>query len=293
MSGPRLAEAVRAVGPCGGGYVCVLTVSVLGTTGVSFGPCRAICWCGGSPSFMSPCLVWCPLDEAAPASLGSPYVRLPEAASRVKSPCVHIDLCVPLTNAKRIGARNGWTARGFCACWRPPDSWRAGSCAPRSRSDPAARGALHGRGYHRSARRLAPGRADDRVRPPRRPTMPALVQESVTITIHVGHDIGGDLHVPDGATGLVVFAHGSGSSRFSSRNRAVAASLHARGLGTLLLDLLTEQEARSTPSRRRTGSMSPGSAAASWWPPTGSSGRRDFTHCRLAVTARAPARPPL
>ena len=74
--------------------------------------------------------------------------------------------------------------------------------------------------------------------------MSALVQESVTITIHVGHDIGGDLYVPDGAAGLVIFAHGSGSSRFSSRNRAVASTLHARGLGTLLLDLLTEQEAQ-------------------------------------------------
>jgi putative phosphoribosyl transferase len=48
--------------------------------------------------------------------------------------------------------------------------------------------------------------------------------------------------VPDRATGLVVFAHGSGSSRFSPRNRAVAESLQARGLGTLLLDLLTREE---------------------------------------------------
>jgi hypothetical protein len=48
--------------------------------------------------------------------------------------------------------------------------------------------------------------------------------------------------VPDPAKGLVVFAHGSGSSRFSSRNRAVAASLHEHRLGTLLLDLLTRQE---------------------------------------------------
>jgi putative phosphoribosyl transferase len=48
--------------------------------------------------------------------------------------------------------------------------------------------------------------------------------------------------VPERATGLVVFAHGSGSSRFSSRNRAVAGALHLRGLGTLLLDLLTREE---------------------------------------------------
>ena len=52
----------------------------------------------------------------------------------------------------------------------------------------------------------------------------------------------GDLLVPDGATGVVLFAHGSGSSRFSSRNRYVAQSLRDGGLGTLLIDLLTQQE---------------------------------------------------
>ena len=51
-----------------------------------------------------------------------------------------------------------------------------------------------------------------------------------------------DLSLPEGAAGLVIFAHGSGSSRFSSRNRAVAASLVQRGLATLLLDLLTSEE---------------------------------------------------
>lgn len=53
----------------------------------------------------------------------------------------------------------------------------------------------------------------------------------------------GDLHVPNGAAGLVIFAHGSGSSRFSSRNRAVAAVIQDAGFGTLLLDLLTPAEA--------------------------------------------------
>lgn len=50
--------------------------------------------------------------------------------------------------------------------------------------------------------------------------------------------------VPGHAHGLVIFAHGSGSSRFSSRNRAVAAGLQHVGLGTLLLDLLTPAEER-------------------------------------------------
>ena len=52
----------------------------------------------------------------------------------------------------------------------------------------------------------------------------------------------GDLRVPPRATGLVIFAHGSGSSRFSARNRKVAASLEMRGFATLLLDLLTPEE---------------------------------------------------
>jgi putative phosphoribosyl transferase len=52
----------------------------------------------------------------------------------------------------------------------------------------------------------------------------------------------GDLTVPSSARGLVVFAHGSGSSRFSRRNRAVAAALVRAGFATLLLDLLTPAE---------------------------------------------------
>lgn len=51
-----------------------------------------------------------------------------------------------------------------------------------------------------------------------------------------------DLRVPAGAHGLVIFAHGSGSSRFSRRNRQVADFLGERRLATLLLDLLTSQE---------------------------------------------------
>ena len=54
--------------------------------------------------------------------------------------------------------------------------------------------------------------------------------------------IDGDLAIPRPATGLVVFAHGSGSSRFSRRNRAVAQTLEEAGFATLLLDLLTRQE---------------------------------------------------
>src|SRR4051794_24917672 len=72
--------------------------------------------------------------------------------------------------------------------------------------------------------------------------MPAALTESVAIGIGGGRRIEADLVVPDRALGLVIFAHGSGSSRFSSRNRAVAESLHAKQLGTVLLDLLTGDE---------------------------------------------------
>src|SRR3954454_6046306 len=52
----------------------------------------------------------------------------------------------------------------------------------------------------------------------------------------------GDLVIPDRATAVVVFAHGSGSSRHSGRNRFVAGVLQAAGFGTLLMDLLTGDE---------------------------------------------------
>lgn len=54
----------------------------------------------------------------------------------------------------------------------------------------------------------------------------------------------GDLVLPEGAKGLVVFAHGSGSSRHSPRNRLVARRINEEGLATLLMDLLTEEEER-------------------------------------------------
>jgi len=55
-------------------------------------------------------------------------------------------------------------------------------------------------------------------------------------------DLEGDLQLPADAKGLVLFAHGSGSSRHSPRNRFVADILQKGGLGTLLIDLLTKEE---------------------------------------------------
>ena len=54
----------------------------------------------------------------------------------------------------------------------------------------------------------------------------------------------GELSTPAGASGLVLFAHGSGSSRHSPRNQAVAHTLQEAGLATLLFDLLTKEEER-------------------------------------------------
>lgn len=66
-------------------------------------------------------------------------------------------------------------------------------------------------------------------------------QESVKITS--GRvNILGDLIIPAKAKGAVIFAHGSGSSRFSPRNKFVAAELNKAGIATLLIDLLTRDE---------------------------------------------------
>lgn len=54
--------------------------------------------------------------------------------------------------------------------------------------------------------------------------------------------LAGELEIPGGATGVVMFAHGSGSSRLSPRNRYVAQVIREAGVGTLLFDLLTPEE---------------------------------------------------
>ncbi len=65
---------------------------------------------------------------------------------------------------------------------------------------------------------------------------------SVTVTAGGRIPLEGDLRIPAGARGIVLFAHGSGSSRFSPRNRFVADVLFQAGLATLLIDLLTARE---------------------------------------------------
>jgi dienelactone hydrolase len=74
--------------------------------------------------------------------------------------------------------------------------------------------------------------------------MSAALERAVRLP-HGGQVLDGDLAVPAEARGLVLFAHGSGSSRHSPRNRYVAEELRAAGLGTLLMDLLTPAEERA------------------------------------------------
>jgi dienelactone hydrolase len=73
------------------------------------------------------------------------------------------------------------------------------------------------------------------------------------VAIGAGHvRLGATLALPQDAIGLILFAHGSGSSRYSPRNRAVAMELNNAGFATLLLDLLTPEEERVD---QQTGSL--------------------------------------
>ncbi|TKA10228.1 phosphoribosyltransferase family protein [Actinacidiphila oryziradicis] len=75
----------------------------------------------------------------------------------------------------------------------------------------------------------------------------------------------GQLTLPEQAVGIVVFAHGSGSSRHSPRNRFVATELNQAGLGTLLLDLLTEEEELDRDNVFDTGLLAARLTAATRW----------------------------
>lgn len=74
--------------------------------------------------------------------------------------------------------------------------------------------------------------------------MPKLQQpgETEVVIPFEGFNLNGELAVPAEATGVVLFAHGSGSSRHSPRNQFVARTLREHGIGTLLFDLLTQDE---------------------------------------------------
>src|SRR4051812_5419927 len=69
-----------------------------------------------------------------------------------------------------------------------------------------------------------------------------LREREVSIPIDARLALEGSLVIPEGAGATVLFAHGSGSSRFSPRNRYVAQVLQRAGLATLLVDLLSAEE---------------------------------------------------
>jgi pimeloyl-ACP methyl ester carboxylesterase len=75
----------------------------------------------------------------------------------------------------------------------------------------------------------------------------------------------GTLAVPEEALGVVLFAHGSGSSRLSPRNRYVAEELNAHGIGTLLFDMLTEHEAGERANVFDIGLLADRLSAATTW----------------------------
>lgn len=69
-----------------------------------------------------------------------------------------------------------------------------------------------------------------------------VVSKEVLVPISPGITLPGILNIPQNATGIVLFAHGSGSSRYSPRNQFVASHLNEGNLATLLIDLLTPDE---------------------------------------------------
>ena len=75
-------------------------------------------------------------------------------------------------------------------------------------------------------------------------TAEVMTERPVIVPDGAGNELNADLARPEAAAGVVVFAHGSGSGRHSPRNRMVAHHLNERGLGTLLVDLLTGAEER-------------------------------------------------
>jgi putative phosphoribosyl transferase len=107
---------------------------------------------------------------------------------------------------------------------------------------------------------------------------PTVTSSEVRVTAD-GARLAATLAVPRGAFGLVVFAHGSGSSRHSPRNRAVAAVLQRAGIATLLLDLLTEREESDRSLVFDVGLLADRLAAALHW----AHGRRDLRPLPLGL----------
>jgi pimeloyl-ACP methyl ester carboxylesterase len=92
--------------------------------------------------------------------------------------------------------------------------------------------------------------------------------EAVERLVHIPAGVArveGELRVPAGARGIVAFAHGSGSSRFSPRNNFVADVLRRSGLGTLMMDLLTRHEDENYQARFDVDLLTRRLVMATWW----------------------------
>lgn len=76
-----------------------------------------------------------------------------------------------------------------------------------------------------------------------------LIKENITIPVGQYIHLEGELIMPEDARGLIIFSHGSGSSRHSPRNKQVAQQLHRQGMATLLFDLLTAEEDQTYENR--------------------------------------------
>lgn len=105
--------------------------------------------------------------------------------------------------------------------------------------------------------------------PARSNTEGDVTERDVTVVGAENVRLTGTLGTPSAAAGVVLFAHGSGSSRHSPRNRAVAADLQRQGLATVLIDLLTETEdredARTREHRFDVGMLADRLALATRW----------------------------
>ncbi len=102
-------------------------------------------------------------------------------------------------------------------------------------------------------------------------------EELVYIDVGSGIKLEGSLVIPEGSPGLILFAHGSGSSRFSPRNNFVAREIRKSGMGTLLIDLLTKEEDTTYETRFDIGLLSQRLEAVTRWV----KGRKDTGALRI------------
>lgn len=95
--------------------------------------------------------------------------------------------------------------------------------------------------------------------------MEANFNNEVVIPLNDNIELSGELIIPHRATCIVIFSHGSGSSRFSPRNKKVAQRLQLNQIGTLLFDLLTPEEDRNYSTRFNIELLTQRLAAATQW----------------------------